>query len=110
MQKFKLGVPIRDMRLLDPHLATSETGRVLVCPLACLSRCTEVLMLPPPGALASAVIAEDGTQLQALQASRGVPCTVSPTGRASAALSMPGAALEPVGDGRTPSAGRALIC
>ena len=30
VQKFKLGVPIRDMRLLDPHLASSETGRLLV--------------------------------------------------------------------------------
>ena len=29
-QKFKLGVPIRDMRLLDPNLLTSETGKVLV--------------------------------------------------------------------------------
>ena len=30
LQKYKLGVPIRDMRLLDPHLATNETGRILV--------------------------------------------------------------------------------
>ncbi|KAK9820945.1 hypothetical protein WJX81_001015 [Elliptochloris bilobata] len=30
IQKFKLGVPIRDMRLLDPNLLTSETGKVLV--------------------------------------------------------------------------------
>ena len=29
-QKFRLGVPIRDMRLLDPNLLTSETGKVLV--------------------------------------------------------------------------------
>lgn len=26
----KLGVPIRDMRLLDPNLLTSETGKILV--------------------------------------------------------------------------------
>ena len=30
MQKFRLGVPIRDMRLLDPNLLTSETGKILV--------------------------------------------------------------------------------
>ena len=30
LQKFKLGVPIRDMRLLDPNLLTSETGKILV--------------------------------------------------------------------------------
>ena len=30
MQKLKLGVPIRDMRLLDPNLLTSETGKILV--------------------------------------------------------------------------------
>ena len=30
LQKFKLGVPIRDMRLLDPNLLTSETGKLLV--------------------------------------------------------------------------------
>ena len=29
-QKFKLGVPIRDMRLMDPNLLTSETGKILV--------------------------------------------------------------------------------
>lgn len=29
-QKFRLGVPIRDMRLLDPNLLTSETGKLLV--------------------------------------------------------------------------------
>ena len=29
-QKFRLGVPIRDMRLLDPNLLTSETGKILV--------------------------------------------------------------------------------
>ncbi|KAL3130372.1 hypothetical protein ABBQ38_008198 [Trebouxia sp. C0009 RCD-2024] len=28
--KFKLGIPIRDMRLLDPNLLTSETGKILV--------------------------------------------------------------------------------
>ncbi|CAL5230066.1 g13519 [Coccomyxa viridis] len=30
IQKFRLGVPIRDMRLLDPNLLTSETGKILV--------------------------------------------------------------------------------
>ena len=30
VQKFRLGVPIRDMRLLDPNLLTSETGKILV--------------------------------------------------------------------------------
>ena len=30
LQKFKLGVPIRDMRLMDPNLLTSETGKILV--------------------------------------------------------------------------------
>lgn len=30
LQKLKLGVPIRDMRLLDPNLLTSETGKILV--------------------------------------------------------------------------------
>ena len=30
LQKFKLGIPIRDMRLLDPNLLTSETGKILV--------------------------------------------------------------------------------
>ena len=30
LQKYKLGVPIRDMRLLDPNLLTSETGKILV--------------------------------------------------------------------------------
>ena len=30
LQKFKLGIPIRDMRLLDPVLLTSETGKILV--------------------------------------------------------------------------------
>ena len=30
LQKFRLGVPIRDMRLLDPNLLTSETGKILV--------------------------------------------------------------------------------
>ncbi len=30
MQKLKLCVPIRDMRLLDPNLLTSETGKILV--------------------------------------------------------------------------------
>ncbi|KAK9811417.1 hypothetical protein WJX72_003689 [[Myrmecia] bisecta] len=30
IQKFKLGIPIRDMRLLDPNLLTSETGKILV--------------------------------------------------------------------------------
>lgn len=30
LQKFKLGIPIRDMRLLDPNLLTSETGKLLV--------------------------------------------------------------------------------
>ena len=40
LQKFKLGVPIRDMRLLDPHLASNETGRILV-----RSRCTLSLTL-----------------------------------------------------------------
>ena len=28
--RFKLGIPIRDMRLLDPNLLTSETGKILV--------------------------------------------------------------------------------
>lgn len=30
ISKFKLGIPIRDMRLLDPNLLTSETGKILV--------------------------------------------------------------------------------
>lgn len=30
ISKFKLGIPIRDMRLLDPVLLTSETGKILV--------------------------------------------------------------------------------
>ncbi|CAK0784123.1 hypothetical protein CVIRNUC_007326 [Coccomyxa viridis] len=30
ISKFRLGVPIRDMRLLDPNLLTSETGKILV--------------------------------------------------------------------------------
>ena len=30
MQLYKLGIPIRDMRLLDPNLLTSETGKILV--------------------------------------------------------------------------------
>eukprot|EP00884_Botryococcus_braunii_P009134 jgi/Botrbrau1/18221/Bobra.53_1s0078.1 len=30
IQKFRLGIPIRDMRLLDPALLTSETGKLLV--------------------------------------------------------------------------------
>ena len=30
LQKFKLGIPIRDMRLLDPNLLTSESGKILV--------------------------------------------------------------------------------
>jgi len=29
-QRFKLRVPIRDMRLVDPNLLTSETGKILV--------------------------------------------------------------------------------
>ena len=29
-QKYKLRVPIRDMRLVDPNLLTSETGKILV--------------------------------------------------------------------------------
>ena len=29
-QKFKLGIPIPDMRPLDPNLLTSETGKILV--------------------------------------------------------------------------------
>lgn len=33
LQKFRLGVPIRDMRLLDPNLLTSETGKILVRPI-----------------------------------------------------------------------------
>ncbi|KAL0020272.1 hypothetical protein WJX79_008274 [Trebouxia sp. C0005] len=30
ISKFKLGIPIRDMRLLDPNLLTSESGKILV--------------------------------------------------------------------------------
>ncbi|KAK9813533.1 hypothetical protein WJX73_005543 [Symbiochloris irregularis] len=30
IQKFKLGVPIRDMRLMDPNLLTSATAKILV--------------------------------------------------------------------------------
>lgn len=30
MQKFKLGIPIRDMRLLDPNLLTADIGKILV--------------------------------------------------------------------------------
>ena len=30
MQNFKLGLPIRDMRLLDPNLLTSDSGKILV--------------------------------------------------------------------------------
>lgn len=30
VQKFKLGIPIRDMRLMDPNLLGSETGKILV--------------------------------------------------------------------------------
>ncbi|KAK9835541.1 hypothetical protein WJX74_002638 [Apatococcus lobatus] len=30
IQHYKLGIPIRDMRLLDPNLLTSETGKILV--------------------------------------------------------------------------------
>ena len=30
VQRFKLRVPIRDMRLVDPNLLTSETGKILV--------------------------------------------------------------------------------
>ena len=30
LQNYKLGIPIRDMRLLDPNLLTSETGKILV--------------------------------------------------------------------------------
>ena len=30
VQKFKLGIPIRDMRLLDPNLLTADIGKILV--------------------------------------------------------------------------------
>lgn len=30
MQRFKMRLPVRDMRLVDPNLLTSETGRILV--------------------------------------------------------------------------------
>ncbi len=42
LQKFRLGVPIRDMRLLDPNLLTSETGKILVRPQGTVYPCRAV--------------------------------------------------------------------
>ena len=30
LQRFKMRLPVRDMRLVDPNLLTSETGKILV--------------------------------------------------------------------------------